>query len=1085
MPPPPTVPDYSHMSPDIKMSHCIMDTVNEIIHRYNKMIQAKQIHTIDIRVIKNSYARKYNLSVTPKLIDIISAVPDTYKKQLQPYLCAKPIRSASGISVVAVMCKPHRCPHIAMTGNICVYCFTPDHQLLTSTGFKFVDTLTYDDLIATYNDTTQQIEYHKSQQIIVKPGTHTIVDMMNSQERSNWDHNDNYSQHRTSVDTIITKSHNNHIALSVTNDHDMYVKQGTFNTSTNSHNYSDWSIVKAQQLVTTNTRANTRFMCSAVNGIHIPTGVHPMINKIRLILSLNNDDAWYAFVELYGYWLGNGSLALPNQQRIPGVQFHTVNDTEYIISLLERIQLISGIDYTVTGTYQVRVTIYNKVWVQWLSDEYSKKYAAGVYIKSMKRYGIWCWQLSQAEIVYLLTGLTKADGHIATGADGRPVDGGGEIYTSSVSFRDQTVQLCLHAGYSVYFIVKYKKGGVRSPIRNVKKPRVVPISTRVANADRWCVVYSKHIQAAQPVLHNHLEITTRQYTGTVYCVNVVNHKVIARKAHTDDNGIVTKASKPTIVGNCPGGPDSDFEYSTQAYTGYEPTCLTADHQVLTSSGWRDISTVQVGATVMTINPDNLEIQWQPVLEAHQYEYTGTLYRLYSDKMDAVCTSNHRWATMSCMSSSKKLVFDTVDEILQKYKFTDRVHGDHAAYSVNRNRMLPLSGININPLYHWSLPFLPDNMSVQQNLSWCRLIGFVLGDGGITLDMSGYVPGTEKRVVIHQKNLAGQQYLIEIINNLGIACSICTQADGVARYTFYNSGMYDFFELMMIGPESFIPDVDPDVAYGMSNGDYYRLKRWIYYSWKYQLSVSQSRALIEGWVAADGDWKSIGTDYLVGYTSSIPLRDDMSILGAMANAAVYIGIKAPQDTLSTLHGRTHIKPVHCWFVSFKYNKHATLPVQTASLPKPTPYQPTAYNGMVYSLSVANTTYYARRKDSNSDRSTAAVKSFFTGNSMRAIRSRYDPYRQTRDRIEQLQRLGHDTDKVEFIVMGGTFMSLDIEYRDYFIRNLHDALSGHTSQSVQEAIQYSQSSHTKCVALTIETRPDYWYVINILYIIATCN
>jgi elongator complex protein 3 len=25
------------------------------------------------------------------------------------------------IAVVAVMCKPHRCPHIAMTGNICVY----------------------------------------------------------------------------------------------------------------------------------------------------------------------------------------------------------------------------------------------------------------------------------------------------------------------------------------------------------------------------------------------------------------------------------------------------------------------------------------------------------------------------------------------------------------------------------------------------------------------------------------------------------------------------------------------------------------------------------------------------------------------------------------------------------------------------------------------------------------------------------------------------------------------------------------------------------------------------------------------------
>jgi len=44
-----------------------------------------------------------------------------------------------------------------------------------------------------------------------------------------------------------------------------------------------------------------------------------------------------------------------------------------------------------------------------------------------------------------------------------------------------------------------------------------------------------------------------------------------------------------------------------------------------------------------------------------------------------------------------------------------------------------------------------------------------------------------------------------------------------------------------------------------------------------------------------------------------------------------------------------------------------------------------------------------------------------------------------------------DKVEFIVMGGTFMSLADEYRDYFIRNLHDALSGHTSNSVEEAVK----------------------------------
>ena len=93
------------------------------------------------------------------------------------------------------------------------------------------------------------------------------------------------------------------------------------------------------------------------------------------------------------------------------------------------------------------------------------------------------------------------------------------------------------------------------------------------------------------------------------------------------------------------------------------------------------------------------------------------------------------------------------------------------------------------------------------------------------------------------------------------------------------------------------------------------------------------------------------------------------------------------------------------------------------------------------------------------------------SMRAIRARYDPYLQAKDRIEQLKKLGHDCDKVEYVLMGGTFMSLPSDYRDYFIRNLHDALSGHCSVNHQEAVKYSEQSKSKCIGITIETRPDY--------------
>ncbi|TPX44628.1 hypothetical protein SeMB42_g02201 [Synchytrium endobioticum] len=93
------------------------------------------------------------------------------------------------------------------------------------------------------------------------------------------------------------------------------------------------------------------------------------------------------------------------------------------------------------------------------------------------------------------------------------------------------------------------------------------------------------------------------------------------------------------------------------------------------------------------------------------------------------------------------------------------------------------------------------------------------------------------------------------------------------------------------------------------------------------------------------------------------------------------------------------------------------------------------------------------------------------SMRAIRARYDPYEQARGRVDQLKYLGHSVDKVEYIIMGGTFMSLPEDYREWFISNLHDALSGHTSANVDEAVRFGEQAINKCIGITIETRPDY--------------
>ncbi|GMM53054.1 Elongator subunit [Starmerella bacillaris] len=110
------------------------------------------------------------------------------------------------------------------------------------------------------------------------------------------------------------------------------------------------------------------------------------------------------------------------------------------------------------------------------------------------------------------------------------------------------------------------------------------------------------------------------------------------------------------------------------------------------------------------------------------------------------------------------------------------------------------------------------------------------------------------------------------------------------------------------------------------------------------------------------------------------------------------------------------------------------------------------------------------DSDFDYSTQSYTGY-EPTSMRAIRARYDPFEQARGRVEQLRQLGHAVDKVEYIIMGGTFMSLPVSYREEFICALHNALSGGQSTDLTSAVKLSQESLVKCVGITIETRPDY--------------
>jgi len=92
-------------------------------------------------------------------------------------------------------------------------------------------------------------------------------------------------------------------------------------------------------------------------------------------------------------------------------------------------------------------------------------------------------------------------------------------------------------------------------------------------------------------------------------------------------------------------------------------------------------------------------------------------------------------------------------------------------------------------------------------------------------------------------------------------------------------------------------------------------------------------------------------------------------------------------------------------------------------------------------------------------------------LRARRCDYDARRQVELRLRILSGMGHPTDKVELIVMGGTFLACPQDYQYQFIKDCFDGLNGKESASLGEAKQLNETAEFRCTGLCIETRPDW--------------
>ena len=81
------------------------------------LVEQKELSKSQFEKIRREACLKHSLSKMPGNALVLQQVPPEHKERIRYILMIKPVRTASGVAVVAIMTQPHPCPH-----GVCVYC---------------------------------------------------------------------------------------------------------------------------------------------------------------------------------------------------------------------------------------------------------------------------------------------------------------------------------------------------------------------------------------------------------------------------------------------------------------------------------------------------------------------------------------------------------------------------------------------------------------------------------------------------------------------------------------------------------------------------------------------------------------------------------------------------------------------------------------------------------------------------------------------------------------------------------------------------------------------------------------------------
>ena len=448
-------------------------------------------------------------------------------------------------------------------------CCTADTQLLTNQGFLSFGSVKQlmatpasaaRLLFASYNAAADSIEYHRAARLIEQHVVdEDIVNFTDAAEATRWDTaSDKYGRTATAAKQ---GGRGNGLSLSVTMDHVMYAKTGRRERGQSLVRWSDdFDSREAASLLSSAPQHAVAFRAAATGGMQ------GSAVAVAARLELDSAAMVNAFLEFYGYWLADGSMRFTADVSYVRAAPIKAEDQAWLHRILRQAGLKLGHGYVLGQEAEMdgqqEFLIKEPTWVDYFTSGYRRHCVRdGARLEEEERdepeaeevcsgkwVWNWLWTLGRDQARLVIDGAHRGSGDSSAST----------ICTSSVRFRDELVRLLLHAGLSPSFSLRHAKGSVLryksyKTVHGVKKAVYSQQPTAgataiIAKSDGWSVSWLS--ARTENVSLSSSGIKVEQYSGLVWCVDVPpHHRIIARRAQ-ESAGVVSRASRPVVIGNC-------------------------------------------------------------------------------------------------------------------------------------------------------------------------------------------------------------------------------------------------------------------------------------------------------------------------------------------------------------------------------------------------------------------------------------------------------------------------------------------------------------------------------------------------------